>query len=361
MSQIQNEWRDQPERETWSVSAEGTVQVRDLAIPLSPLVSPEFNAFYRRQLAAESHLDVPAPDASKAVWDEFSRVQNQENVERLTRAKELYAVDVEETTIAGVSAAIVTPRGGVRQKNRDRVLLNLRGGGFMANKGLYFGQLESVPVAALGGFKVITLDYRQAPFHCFPAASEDVEAVYRVLLKDYQPEAIGIYGCSAGGLLTAQSVARMAVRGLPRPGAAGVLSMSLSPPARASLQWHAAGDAAVWAKAIAGPPPKDMEGWERLPPYMGQARTSDPLAWPGASDAVLARFPPTLFLVGTREEFMSTAILDHARMLRLGAEASLYLMEGAPHAAHVVAVDTPEAREANGAIARFFDHHLAGH
>ena len=344
------------------MSAEGTVEVRNIAIPVSNLVSSRFKAFYLSQLAkvAECDPSVPAPDASRSGWEEFARLQNRENIERLTRAKALYAVSVEETTIAGVSAAIVTPRGGVPQKNRNRVLVNLRGGGFIANKGLYFGQLESIPVASLGGFKVITLDYRQAPFHCFPAASEDVEAVYRQLLKDYRPEAIGIYGSSAGGLLSAQSVARFAARELPRPGALGVLSMSLSPPPQAKDQWHGAGDSAVWAKAIAGPPPENLDAWERIPPYMGGASTSDPLAWPGASDPVLGRFPATLFLVGTREEFMITAIMDHVHMIRLGVEASLYVMEGAPHVAHVVAVDTPEAREANWAIARFFDKNLLG-
>lgn len=352
---------DQAEPDAWDVSSEGTVRVGQVVIPLSSLVSPEFKAFYLQEIAraAEPDLEVPAPDAPRAMWQEFARVQNRRNIELLTRAKELYAVTVEETIVAGVPAAIVTPQGGVAQKNRDRILVNLRGGGFVGNAGLYFGQLESVPVAALGGFKVITLDYRQAPFHSFPAASEDVQAVYQQLLKDHRPEAIGIYGCSAGGLLTAQSVARLAAKKLPLPGAVGVLSMSLSPPPRARDQWCAGGDSAVWARATAGPPPANLEAWERIPPYMEHASTGDPMAWPGSSDALLAQFPPTLFLVGTREEFMSTAIVDHVRMSRLGVEASLYVMEGAPHAAHVVAVGTPEAREANMAIARFFDKYLA--
>lgn len=361
MSEMRDESRVQGAQPAWSIDAEGTVRLGELSIPISSLVSSKFKAFYLDQVArmAEQDLSVPAPDARREDWDEFVRLQNRESVERLTRAKALYAVSVEETTIAGVRAAIVTPQGGVAHKNHGRILVNLRGGGFIVNQGLYFGQLESIPVAALGGFRVITLDYRQAPFHSFPAASEDVEAVYRGLLKDYRPEAIGIYGCSAGGLLSAQSVAWLASRELPRPGAVGVLSMSLSPPPRSQDQWYAAGDSAIWAKAAAGPPQGNLEAWERLPPYMGRASTTDALAWPGASDEVLARFPPTLFLVGTREEFMSTAIIDHVRMIRLGVDASLYVMEGAPHAAHVVAVETPEARAANKAIARFFDIHLA--
>ena len=193
---------DKPEQDAGG-STGGTIQAAEHATTVSPLVSPKFKEFYLSEMAraAEDSLSVPAPDASRTVWDEFDRAQDQWNIELLTRAKALYAVSVDETTIAGVPAAVVTPQGGLPRKNRNRVLVNLHGGGFIVNRGLHFGQLESIPVAALGGFKVITLDYRQGPFHSFPAASEDVEAVYRQLLDDYSPLSIGIYGCSAGGLL----------------------------------------------------------------------------------------------------------------------------------------------------------------
>lgn len=340
---------------------DGTFHAQELAIPPSKLTSPEFNRFYVEQLQRLGH-DFPAlppSTASKSQWDEFDRAQNKVNVELLAKAKELYAVSVEETNMAGVRVATVTPRGGVPAKNKHRVLINLRGSGFVANRGLYFGQMESVPVAAIGGFKVITLDYRQAPYDYFPAATQDVEAVYRFLLKTYKPEAIGIYGCSAGGLLAAQSVAWFADKKLPRPGAVGVLCMSLSAPPDAKTQFYGGGDAEIFTAATSVPMKKIVESFKAVKPYMGKADRNDPLAWPGSSDRVLAAFPPTLFLVGTREGFMSTAVVDHARMTKLGVEASLYVMEGAPHAAHIMAVGTPEAHDANGAIARFFDKHLA--
>src|SRR5690606_9225975 len=125
-------------------------------------------------------------------------------------------VDVTEVRIVGVRAAVITPRDGVAPENQHRVLLNLHGGGFVFHRGLSFGQLESIPVAALGRLKVITLDYRQAPFHRFPAATEDVLRVYGELLKHHSAESIGIYGCSAGGTLTAQVVSSLRARSLPR-------------------------------------------------------------------------------------------------------------------------------------------------
>src|SRR3546814_5596313 len=80
-----------------------------------------------------------------------------------------------------------------------------------------------MPIAAIGRIKVISVDYRQGPDFTFPAASEDVAAVYRELIKQYDPRNIGIYGCSAGGLLTAQSVAWLIDKKLPLPGAIAML------------------------------------------------------------------------------------------------------------------------------------------
>ena len=83
-----------------------------------------------------------------------------------------------------------------------------------------------MPVASLGKIRVVAVDYRQGPEHVFPAASEDVTAVYRELLKHYPAENIGIYGNSAGAVLTAMVIAWFQKEGLPRPGAIGLLERS---------------------------------------------------------------------------------------------------------------------------------------
>jgi epsilon-lactone hydrolase len=48
-----------------------------------------------------------------------------------------------------------------------------------------------------------------------------VAAVYRALLEHYEPREIGIYGTSAGGILTAEAIAWFEDHGLPLPGAIG--------------------------------------------------------------------------------------------------------------------------------------------
>jgi acetyl esterase/lipase len=89
----------------------------------------------------------------------------------------------------------------------DRVLINLHGGGFKADSG---SLIESVPVANLTQTKVVSVLYRLAPEHPFPAAVEDTVAVYKELLKTYKPERIGIYGSSAGAVLTPEVSGRAA-------------------------------------------------------------------------------------------------------------------------------------------------------
>lgn len=217
----------------WAPDGTVTLDVRD--VPMSEYVSNEFRDAYldQQELITTSGPATPELDAPKSAWDKYDAEVDRVIVEpTLNWALANYPVDVVDTNMAGVHVGIVTPRGGVPAKNKGRVLINVHGGGFIMGRGLKMGLAESVPIASLGGLTVVTIDYRLAPYHQYPAASEDVEKVYRKLLKTYKPEAIGIYGCSAGGALTAQSIAWFQSKGLPRPGAAGVFCSSVAPPGK---------------------------------------------------------------------------------------------------------------------------------
>ena len=135
-------------------------------------------------------------------------------------------MNVEHKTIAGIYTDIVTPKDGVATKNRNRVLLNVHGGGFISGARTA-ALVESIPIASVEKIKVITIDYRMGPEYKFPAASEDVAAVYKEVLKEYSPQHIGLYGCSAGGMLAAMSIAWFQKNHLPNPSAIGVLCASI--------------------------------------------------------------------------------------------------------------------------------------
>jgi epsilon-lactone hydrolase len=153
--------------------------------------------------------------SQRAYYDRF-------NNQLAEHMRALYPVSVRNVVIGGIRAETVVPREGISDKNRHRVLINLHGGAFMWGEGSG-GEVESIPIASLGRIEVISVSYRLAPENVFPAASEDVAAVYRALIKTYRPQDIGIYGCSAGGVLTAEAIAWFNKVHLPMPGAIGNL------------------------------------------------------------------------------------------------------------------------------------------
>jgi monoterpene epsilon-lactone hydrolase len=277
----------------------------------------------------------------------------------IARQRALYSVDRKDTTLAGVHAYVYTPKDGIADRNKSRVLINLHGGGF---SGCWPGcaELESLPIAALGRIRIYSLDYREGPKYRFPAASEDVAAAYRELLKTHAPQNIGIYGCSAGGMLTGMSVAWFQKHGLPTPGAVGIFC------AGAVLGQNAfGGDANYVAMPIGegrAPPPPAPAGAgksakHRGLDYLADADPHDPLVAPAASAEVLAKFPPTLIITGTRGFEFSSAVYTHSLLVKYGVEAELHVWEGLFHG-FFYNPDVPESRDCYDVIVKFFDRRL---
>lgn len=338
-------------------------------MPPSELISPEFRAAYVRFLRwMSAYPPLPAIDSSRDAWDAFDAAANHSLDEDLARARSHHPVTIEQTLIGGIRVAVITPAGGIAPGREDRVLINLHGGGFVAFRGLAMALLESIPLAAIAGTKVVAVDYRHTPFARHPAAVEDAAAVYAELVKVHRPDAIGIFGTSAGGALAGQLLAWAQANDLPRPGAVGVFWASPDPsffvPAHAKR-----GDSALWAQAFpsmpdAAPstPEIDVQVTRSIAAmnwYMAQADLADPKAFPVRSDATLSNFPPTLIVTGTRAFDMSAAITAHARLLRAGVDAALYVMEGGWHGAEQFAIGTDEQRHVDRYKAVWFDRHLA--
>jgi epsilon-lactone hydrolase len=193
------------------VDNDGTVHVPAMSVPVSSYLSPEGKAYL-----AEHLKQVQRPEMLVQVNGVPPLLAGY-----LARQRVLFAVERKDTTIGGVHAYVYTPKQGISASNRKRILIDLHGGGF---SGCWPGcaELESLPIAALGRIRVVSLDYREGPKYHFPAASEDVAAAYRELLETYRAQDIGIYGCSAGGMLTGMSVAWFQRHGLPAPGAVGI-------------------------------------------------------------------------------------------------------------------------------------------
>jgi monoterpene epsilon-lactone hydrolase len=321
------------------VQPDGTVELPAESVPISKFLSPEAKAYLTQHL--HDMQDSNMTYADKGVPRFMAPY--------LERQKTLFAVDLEDTKIAGVHAFVYSPKAGIHGKNKGRVLIDLHGGGF---SGCWPGcaELESRPIAALAGIKVVSLDYRQGPENKFPAASEDVASVYQELLKNHKPENIGIYGCSAGGMLTTMSVAWFQKHDLPRPGAIGVFCASAG---------EFGGDAAYTSTPLgeARLMPEMREGGVRRLGYFSNVDPKDPLVSPIQSPEVLAKFPPTLIITGTRAFEMSSAVYTHSQLVKLGVDAELHVWEGLFHG-FFYNPDVPESRDAYDVIVKFFDRHL---
>jgi acetyl esterase/lipase len=118
---------------------------------------------------------------------------------------------------AGVPVEITAPLDGVSEA--DLVVLYLHGGGY--SNGLAAWARRGTARLALGlGCRIVTPDYRLAPRFPFPAAHEDVLAVYKHLIDaaGYRPGRVAVAGDSAGGALTVSLCADARDLGIPLPG-----------------------------------------------------------------------------------------------------------------------------------------------
>jgi monoterpene epsilon-lactone hydrolase len=324
------------------VQADGTVEVPAQVVPMSSFLSPEAKAYVTRHLKDMQDPEILKQDAGVP---RFMKGY-------LARDRELFDVDKQDEKIAGVHVYAYTPKAGVAAKNKGRVLINLHGGGF---SGCWPGcaELESIPVSAMGQIKVVSVDYREGPDNKFPAASEDVASVYRELLKTYQPQNIGMYGCSAGGMQTALSLAWFQLHHLPVPGAAGIFC--------AGAGGVFGGDAlfTAWPMGEAQIAPPMSSGGRPPLGYFEGTDPKDPLVSPVSSPEVLAKFPPTLVITGTRGFELSAALYTHEQLTKAGVDAELHVWEGLFHG-FFYNVDVPESKDALNVIVKFFDRHLGG-
>ena len=260
-------------------------------------------------------------------------------------SKKLYPVNVATDTIAGVPVRVVTPLTTAPEK-RGRVLINLHGGGFNSDSG---SLTESIPIANLSGTKVIAVLYRLAPEHPFPAGLDDAVAVYKEVLNSYKPNNIGIYGTSAGAILTAEVTVKLKQLGLPLPGATGIFS--------GMGDFSQVGDSiALYAlNGFSGhlDPPKSNS--HQLEYYVGSTDPKNPVLSPLYAD--LTRFPPTLFITSGRDLLLSGTTILHRAYLRAGVDAELVVFEALSHAFWNNPA-LPESKEAHQITAAFFDKQL---
>jgi epsilon-lactone hydrolase len=326
---------DAPKSDTSYIDASGTAHVTRI-VPVPQTISPEAQKSLSRQ---EPDQGPPQPlEQRRKMSDAYTASA------RVQWTKICPSTIVEEK-MADVPVRIVTPEG-LPESNKDKVLLDLHGGGFNADSGSY---TESIPIASYTKIKVVAVLYRLSPEVKFPAAVDDSIAVYKELLKSYEPKHIVIYGTSAGAILTAEVAAKIKQLGLPMPAALGIFS--------GMGDFARAGDSiAMYAlRGLSGhlDPP---EPGAHDPYYVGGTDPKDPVLSPIYGD--LHGMPPTLFITSGRDLLLSGTVNLHRAYLLAGVDARLVVYDALTHA-FWYDPKLPEAIEANHIMADFFVKELA--
>jgi len=228
----------------------------------------------------------------------------------------------------------------------DRTVLFFHGGGFTS--GSTADSLDlCARIADAASAEVVSVDYRLAPEHPFPAAVEDCVAAYRHLLREgYPPERVVPAGISAGGTLVLSALLAGESLGLPVPAAA----ICLSP----VVEMLFLGDSIALNRRTDWLAPDDLA--EMREDYLPGGDPADPLASPLYAD--LGGLPPLMVQAGTGEVLIDgiCAFVSTARLQ--GVPVAFDCVEGMFHCWQAFAAVLPEGAAAIERVGVFVRRHV---
>jgi monoterpene epsilon-lactone hydrolase len=249
------------------------------------------------------------------------------------------------TVVGTVPAVRVDPLEGARRGT----ILYFHGGSFALGS----------PETAIGltanlvtrtGVSAVSLDYRLAPEHPFPAAIHDGLAAFRGLLESgIDPESIVFAGDSAGGGLCVTTCLVARAAGLPMPAAIVAFSPGLDAARNgASMATKAGIDPFFTREGLAGTAAMYLAGEDPNQELLSPATLAD-----------LTGLPPILLQVGTNEVLLddSTRLAERAR--DAGVDVILDITANVPHVFPSFVGVIDEAGQALDRAALFITQHLA--
>jgi len=298
----------------------------------------------------------PQPDVARSQgttfktneeWVKYIRAVDEAAVAAAEALAERFKVTIEEETIAGVTVRRVTS-ANINPANKDRAFVHTHGGAYVVNNGRA-GLFEAILIAHRAAIPVLSIDYRMPPEHPFPAATDDVVAVWSSLIKDRDPKSMALGGTSAGGGLTLASTHKLIDLGIPVPGAlfAGTPEADLTKTGDSYFINTGVDYVLVSYEGI-------LEGAAKL--YAGDHAMNDPLISPVYGD--FKGFPPTYLVSGTRDMFLSNTVRVHRKLRTAGVVADLNVYEGFSHGEYVKMIDSPESEQVFAELGAFLLQHL---
>ncbi len=304
---------------------------------------------------------VPAPEgiseAARQVWSSLPQVPlPADDPEKLAAVREFTfglenasfeqlrtRYSIEERVINGIMTLWISPP---QLEHEDKVMIFIHGGGWVLQSRKAQLQLQ-VDVASSLGMRLVSIEYRLAPEHPYPAALNDIVAAYEGIISEYGAENAGLFGTSAGGGLTLAALLRLKADGLPLPAA----SAPLSPGADMTASGHL-----YRAVALQDPILPAYGTYAVMQAYVGNADPRDPLVSPVFGD--YSGMTPLFLLAGTREILGSDAIRVAARARNQGVDVTLLVSDGMWHVPISNGSGVPELQLAYDELIKFFRRHM---
>lgn len=252
------------------------------------------------------------------------------------------------TELAGRPAIRVEPEGPAR----PGTILYFHGGSFALGSP-ETGMVNTANLVRRTGIPAISLDYRLAPEHPFPAAIEDCLAAYRSLLDadadaGADPAPIAFAGDSAGGGLAVTTSLAARDAGLPLPAALVAFSPGLDQTRTGSSMTAKQGrDPYFTPEGMAYTGAMYLAGQDPAQPLLSPAVHGD-----------LAGLPPVLIQVGTNELLLDDAVRFAARATAAEVDVILDITAGVPHVFQAFGDALDEAGQALDRAALFLAQHL---
>jgi len=224
---------------------------------------------------------------------------------------------VTDTELVGLPALGLRPIGAARRGT----ILYFHGGSFMVGSPRTALGLTAELVARTG-MSALSVDYRLAPEHPFPAGIEDCVRAYRALLDGGQrPSEIVLAGDSAGGGLAITTAISARMEGLPMPAAILVFSPGLDATRSGESMTTKEGVDPLFTRAALVAIGENYSAGQDLT----QALLSP------AISADLTGLPPTLIQVGSNELLLDDSTRFAVRAAAAGVDVTLDVTGNAPH------------------------------
>ena len=253
---------------------------------------------------------------------------------------------VTAAALGGVPTAEITV-DGIEPRH---VILYFHGGVYVLGDAFQAADLAA-QIGRRTGAKVISVDYRLAPEHPYPAAVDDALAAYQALAgQRHRPHPDIVFaGESAGGGLAVATLVNARDHGLPLPAAA----FAMSPYADLTLA-----GTTMETKRDLDPLLSPESLAARVPDYTAGQDAALGLISPIFAD--LTGLPPLIIQAGTHEVLLDDAI----RLARQAATADVEVtLDITPQVPHVFQAYYPILGEAAAALDRagqFLSAHFAG-